>query len=259
MKTVLAWLVVLAAGTAQGEVGRLAPAIEGVYDIVSKCASPCPDLRALDRLVLVDSGKAGIEVSFHSKKVEVPTYHLLANRLRDDGAHLEADGFVTMGKAIELVLDIDPATGDLTGEFRDGPRSANVALTGKRVFSSASLYQPPPVGSQLGLLDIQGKFSTSRVSDQEFVLRTTLSGTPPVVGTWFLNHGARIDFNDSEYLPEMGVLLLYNRWNMGTLKWTIALRRNAEGAVEGTVSALGNANGGHGYQLTIRAAQRSTR
>lgn len=254
----LAMLFALAAFTAEAQVNRLDPAYEGLYDITIKCPSgKCGEVKPIGRMSLMDVGRAGVEVMFHHTKINTPIYFLRANRVDNDGAHLEADAFSTMGRAIEWIGEIDRATGSLSGRLRLAGADDEIQVDGKRVYTPASFYQPQDVSNMLSVLEIQGSYTANRATPTSFSVRSTLSGNPPVVATWFLNHGVRIDFNDSEFLPEQGVLLLYSRGNLGTLKWTVALKRNTYGLVEGNVSAFSSINGGasYGFSLT-RPAQR---
>lgn len=253
-----ALFLALVAFTARAEVARLSPAFEGLYEIASvKCLSrSCAGVSSFGRLTVMDVGKPGVELTFHNTKIGTPVYRLVVNRMEKDGAHLEADAFASMGRAIEWVGDIDNATGALTGTLRIAGAAGDVQMEGRRIASPSSFYQPQAVSDMLGVLEIQGTFNATRFSTREFIIRSTLSGTPVVVATWLLDFGARIDFNDSEFLPEQGVLLLYSRGNMGTLKWTVALRRNAQGVVEGKVAAFSSVNAGQAYGLDLRRPQR---
>ncbi len=246
----------LLCGLARADVGRLNPVFEGIYELKLTCATPgCRFVPDVDRAIVMDVGKGGISVTLHSKTANLRRYNFRAISMSGDGQHIEADSTGFLPQNAEWVSDIDPVTGTLTARFRDAAFPGDVAVSGTRVASPSWLYKTQPTGQWLGPLDIQGTYAVSH-QYSELTIRQTLSGSPELTASWLLNFGARIDFTESEFLPDLGVLVLQDRGASSALKWTIALKRTTRGGIIGEVVGLSNINGGLTYRLRIGQNQR---
>lgn len=244
--------VALLATSARADLDRLDPIFEGVYEAKFTCRSPgCAGFPSdIDRIAMLDMGKHGIFVSFHRTKAGLATIRLKAIRVDASGAHLEADALETHGMVIEWVSDIDRATGKLSAKVRDARYPGDLTVEGKRLYNTSGQYKPQPTADMLGLLDLQGRYAIDRWGS-ELILRQPLGGTSGLFGTWLLPSGAVVQFTDSEFFPEMGVLALYNVDRMGGLKWTVALSRTGGGLVSGEVIGCSNVNAGVCYPVKM--------
>ncbi len=72
-----------------------------------------------------------------------------------------------------------------------------------------------------------------------------------MVASWDLGP-TNIDFTDSEFIPDQGVLLLYSHSGNDTTKWTISFRKGSTGAAEGVVHGFSNGNTGLDYDLVLK-------
>jgi hypothetical protein len=255
----LTWLLMGLAGWAWADVGPLHPKYEGVYTITSlRCVDgSCGKLPDVAKLTVIDYYGGKVQVALQLRTIPMPKYVFFASSLTGDGAHIEGDGLAAMGRPVEWISDADQSGEEIVGRVRDGTLTGDIEVRAKRVFSPLPLYKTEPVAEPLALLDIQGVYDTNeRVPGGDLILRASLSGNPPVIGTLSLGDGAYVDFIASEFFPEQGVLVLFaNGAYGGALKWTVSLKRNAQGIVEGVAAAISSASGRY-YTVKLRRPQR---
>lgn len=221
------------------QVSRLNPFHEGLYKISVSCdptPKDCGDFyQMLSNISIMDSlGARGLTVSVSEAETSNPVYMYTTAILSQNGTHVQATSTeaTPWTRVSEFNVDIDMATGAITGTIVDPAWTGTIRLKGTAVRRISEYFSDAGPTRVINVSQVFGRYRGSLGPYQgiELVVSQYTDGT--IVGV--INDTDQtqlIAFREGSYNQTHGVLVLTGAGsaNMGDRKLVLALRKDKKG------------------------------
>lgn len=221
------------------------PNFEGTYRIKIDCpefppSEACAHVNAIQKMAIVNIGatlqpSGLVVIDIIADYAHIPYYDIRVKNIEDGGTTLIgiSDPNEPVSHA-EIRLSIDPVTKAVSGIMRDASIPVDLTLTGTQETSPGSLYSD--VSVPLNPSDLAGYHHVNAATMQgTLVLREPLTTLPSSYADFVVDGAIIAVFDKEEFLPDKGVLNLIS--SEDRIKWTLAVRKGADGHV--SASGLG--------------------
>lgn len=241
---------------------RLHPVFEGVYNLKTNCESDngetCSNI-AFDKVIITDSiSFENIKVSFVNSGLGVQLYGFSDVKMTKGVSSFDAvsSNAGTDSSVAKLHFYFDTETRSISGYLKTPDSQTNFSATLDMSNSPSAFFDmqdkrsnPTPVPATIFDTTLTGQFgsetATLRVKsfDEEHVGATL---TVTSLG------GVRIKYQTGRFFPKTGILVLVGGYNGGSMKMTLAFRKNAK---TNRVDAIGvNINSANGSTNNVNFA-----